>query len=146
MREVPLTRRVTGPCWALPIVLVCTLACGGGDDDDDACDGIDPPRETQLYGQPCEAMTHGSCETVFDNCVQGWCLTTKNGMVCTQNCASTSECPSGMYCVANSDTTMACTPAASCETTCDEVACCIYEPVPGDPTSCVLKECVTGGH
>ena len=149
MTESPWRRRSANHCWAIALVALSALACSSGDDDDDdddtGCDII-PPTRTQQYGQQCQSVTAEGCITTFDDCVEGTCLETSNGTICSNDCTYDPQCPGDLYCAPNGDATMACTLPAQCGVVCDGQACCTYEPIPGDPTSCALKSCETGGH
>ena len=115
---------------------VVLTSCGEDDEENSDCAEFNPPAKTEQYGQSCSSLTYGTCPTVFDDCAEGECKSTKNGSICTKSCASTADCPSRLYCSGS-----LCTKAASCSTFCDGTLCCNYSQDPNDPTECVMGTC-----
>ena len=126
----------------LLVSALLALSCGESGKTD--CEKANPPAKTKQFGESCTAFTHGTCPTVFDDCVDGFCQETKSGKICSRVCAVYADCPSGFYCVLNPDSSAkVCTPGATCETACDGSTCCTSSRDPNDPTVCVQGACTT---
>jgi len=124
----------------LAVTALLSLSCGSSEKSD--CEKAQAPAKTKQLGEPCTSSMHGSCPTIFDDCVDGYCYETKNGKVCSRTCAAYGDCPTGLYCVAQPQGSgNVCTPGATCGNVCDGSTCCASSPDPNDPTKCV---CSTG--
>jgi len=118
------------------------LSCSGGNPDCDQAREIWGPEgnlgAAHLH-ESCAMGSYGSCSESFSNCVEGVCQFSEsaNGSICTQTCATSSEC-GGWYCKDG-----ACQPACASHTYCDGTICCDYAPDPADPTQCRQLGCTS---
>ena len=123
---------------ALCAAALLTLAAGcSGGNEDCAIAEADWGKKTQHIGDECWAGSYGTCDRLYDDCLQGTCHVSGDGNRCSYTCSSNSTCPSSLpYCKNGF-----CTQGASCHTFCDEYWCCTYSPDPADPTTCKQGSC-----
>ena len=94
----------SGAGRAVLLAALVAAGCGAPKDGGDCAQAKDDwgpggPGGSASLGERCSAGTYGSCDTIYDNCVDGVCkhVDSAGADVCTLGCTSSSEC-GGWYC------------------------------------------------